>query len=92
MKVKFLKAGRWAPENQQESQFNFEVDDVKSGISEKDVVDMKKAGIAELIGTDDVDIEDEDEENGDNEEPKSETITSESMSGKSEKPWANNNK
>ena len=106
MKVKFLKAGGWAPEKIGAAQFDFEIGDEKSGISENDVADMKKAGIAELIGPDDIEDEADTtveapalEEDGANEKPKSEDDTSsevgasgESVPNGNEKPWNNNKK
>lgn len=54
MRVKFKKKSRWAHSNQALGQFDHEVGEVISGISEEDVVLIEKAGIGECVGPDEV--------------------------------------
>ena len=66
MKVKFLKAGRFAHSEVSLGQFDFAEGDEINGISEKDAKRISKAGLGEIIGVDDID--DDDDNNGEVEE------------------------
>ena len=54
MKVKFLKDGGWAFNEVAIGQIQYKEGEVRSGIPERDARDMKKAGVAEVLGADDV--------------------------------------
>jgi hypothetical protein len=90
MKVKFLKSGRWAHENQNAGQFEFKIGEIKDGISENDVKDMVNANLAEVIGSDDTDVKsaevaDTEDAKSDGDDDAKETENDSSSIGK---PWS----
>lgn len=88
MKVKFLRAGRWAHQDISKGQFDFVEGEEVSGVCESDAIIMKEVGLATIIGddtfeeevVDDVDGEDDTKSDDDDD------VASDDTNG-DKKPW-----
>lgn len=73
MQVKFKTSGRWAHEKVAQGQFDFDVDSVIDGISERDAAQIEKLGYGTILGVDSSEDVDEDEHEDDDKDENKKT-------------------